>query len=243
MQKLQRYAHKIRKTIEKLKKIISRIGISYSEEFELIDELPQKLLLPCHLGILFCGDFKIILFEKIKTLLNQVYDSFFFDIRNLGEFNFSEELFSKGVKKEYKKSKKSSGEIKIHPTNKFYQILINKRNEENLGMIVALTDLLIYSSSDDNILFLFGETHLKHRVAVVSSFSFFLKENERLFEERIIKEIIHEIGHLILGHEHCLNSSCVMLFSNDVKEIDNKSINFCQRCKSKLFSIREEFNF
>ncbi|KKM19725.1 hypothetical protein LCGC14_1652670, partial [marine sediment metagenome] len=76
MQKLQRYAHKIRKTIEKINKIISRIGISYSEEFELIDELPQKLLLPCHLGILFCGDFKIILFEKIKTLLNQVYDSF-----------------------------------------------------------------------------------------------------------------------------------------------------------------------
>lgn len=248
MPKLQRYVQKIRKLKGKLKKIISRIGISYSEEFELIDEELNKLLLPCYLGIIFCGDFNLVIFEKIKTYLNQVFDSFFFDIRNLGEFNFSKEIFSKGLKKEYKEMKKSSGLINIHPTNKFYQILINKRNEENLGMIIALTDLLIYSSSNDNILFLFGETHLKHRCGVVSSLKlkeqFYDKqENERLFEERVIKEIIHEIGHLIIGSEHCLNNSCVMRFSNNVKEIDNKSINFCGNCADKLLQIREEFNF
>ncbi len=244
MPKLQRYLQKIRKNIVKLRKIITRIGISYSEEFELIDEQSGKILLPCHLGILFCGDFETILFEKIKAYLNQVYDSFFFFIRNLGELNFSKELFSRGVRKEKKEKKKSSDIIKVHPTNKFYQILINKRNEENLGMIIALTDLPIYSSSNDKIIFLFGETHLKHRVGIVSTFSF--PENRKyngILEERVFKEIVHEVGHMILGSNHCQESVCVMHFSNDVKEIDSKSIDLCDKCKTKLLKIRNNYNF
>jgi archaemetzincin len=248
MPKLQRYVQKINKYKEKLKKIISRIGISYSEDFELKDDELKKLLLPCHLGVLFYGDFKINLFEKIKSYLNQIFDSFFFDIRNLGEFNFSIELFSKGVKKEYKEMKKSLDLIKMHPTNKFYQILIDQRDENNLGMIIALTDLPIYSSSDDNIIFLFGETHLKHRCCIISSLKlkeqFYDKSDDNeLFEARIIKEIIHEIGHLILGSEHCHNSSCVMRFSTTVKEIDNKDFYFCNICTTKLTRIREVSNF
>ena len=247
MPKLQKYIQKINKYKKKLRKILSRIGISYSEEFELIDEIPKKLILPCYLGILFCGDFKIKnLFDKITFSLNTVYYSFFFDIRNLGHFNFTAELFSKGVKKEFKEMKKTSDLIKIHPTNKFYQILINKRNEESLGMIIALTDLPIYSSSDDNILFLFGETHLKHRCCVVSSLKlreYGRKEDNDLFENRIIKEIIHEVGHLILGSDHCPNEICVMRFSDSIKEVDNKSISLCDICNTKLLSIQNYHNF
>ena len=247
MPKLQKYIHKITKYKKKLRKILTRIGISYSEEFELIDETPKKLLLPCYLGILFCGDFEINnLFNKIKIYLNTVYDSFFFDIRNLGAYNFTAELFSKGVKREYKEMKKSSGVIKIHPTNKFYQILINKRNEESLGMIIALTDLPIYSSSEDNILFLFGETHLKHRCCVVSSLKLRelgKNENNKLFETRIVKEIIHEVGHLILGSNHCPNEVCVMRFSKNVDEVDNKSLDLCDLCNTKLLGIQDSHNF
>jgi len=248
MPKLQRYVQKIRRYKNKLKKIISRIGISYSEEFDLIDEIPRKLLFPCHLGILFYGAFIDTIFEKIKFHLNQIFDSFFFDIRNLGEFNFTNELFSKGVKKEYKNMKKYSDLIKMHPTNKFYQILINKRNEENLGMILALTDLPIYSSSDDNILFLFGETHLKHRCSVVSTLilkEHFLesRKNNDQFEERIFKEIVHEVGHMILGPDHCQERECVMWFSIDVNNIDSKSLGLCDKCKTKLLKIRNNHNF
>lgn len=247
MPKLQKYIHKISKYKEKLKKILIRIGISYSEEFELIDEAPKELILPCYLGTLFCGDYDITnLFNKIKYYLNQVYESFFFEIRNLGQFNFTDELFSKGVKREFKELKKSSGLIKIHPTNKFYQILINKRNEESLGMIIALTDLPIYSSSDDNILFLFGETHLKHRCCVVSSLKLRehdKKENNDLFEIRVIKEIIHEVGHLIIGPDHCPNEICVMRFSSELNEVDFKSINFCDLCNNKLLRIQKSYNF
>jgi predicted Zn-dependent protease len=248
MPRFQKYEQKIHKYKEKLKNLITRIGISHIDEFELNYEIPEKLLLPCDIGFLFFGKYDKSLFEKIKYHLNQVFDSFFFSIRNLGTYNFSLKLISKGVKKEYKKKKKTSGRIKIHPTNKFYQILINKRIEYNLGMIVALTDLPLYSSSDENILFLFGETHLKHRCCVISTLK--LKElfynrqlNCKIFERRIIKEIIHEIGHIFLGPDHCFNNSCVMCFSDDVNKIDKKSFVFCNECKEKIEQIRTNHNF
>ena len=138
--------------------------------------------------------------------------------------------------------------MKIHPTNKFYQILINKRIEENLGMIIAITELPLYSSSDDRIVFLFGETHLKHRCCIISSLK--LKEqfynripNLKIFENRVIKEVIHEIGHIILGSDHCIKNSCVMRFSNTVQEIDEKSFDFCKECKKKLLEITALYNF
>ncbi|MHA2281292.1 MAG: hypothetical protein ACXAC5_10605 [Promethearchaeota archaeon] len=248
MPKFEKYEQKIRKNIKKLKKFVARIGISYPEAIELINDTPEKLTLPCHLGILFYGDFTIKLFEQIKSYLNLIYDSFFFEIRNLGLFSFSKEIYSRGIKKEYKELRKSNKKLSIHPTNKFYQMLIDKRTEEKLGMIIALTDLPIYSSTEVNILFLFGETHLKHRASIVSTLKlkerFYSRPNDQnLFFQRLIKEVIHEIGHIILGSEHCKENSCVMKFSETIEEIDEKSYRFCSTCKGNLDNVRKLFNF
>jgi len=248
MPKFEKYEQKIRKYKEKLKKLVTRIGIFSSEGFELVDGELKKLILPCHLGILFYSDFDIDLFRKIKSYLYQVFDSYFFEIRNLGQISFSKKLLSKGVKKEYKETKGINDKLRIHPTNKFYQSLIDIRTKEKLSMIIALTDLPIYSSSDDNILFLFGETHLKHRCGVVSTLKlkeqFYDRQKDNLlFEERVIKEIIHEIGHLLIGFTHCEEKSCVMRFSKDIDEIDKKSYYLCENCKNKLNKIRKDFNF
>ncbi len=248
MPKFKKYEKKIRKYLEKLKKLVTRIGISYPEEIELIKDTPEKLILPCHLGILFYGEFHVKLFEQIESYLNNVYDSFFFEIRNLGFFNFSKELYSKGIKKEYKELRKTNNKLGIHPTNKFYQMLINKRIEEKLGMIIVLTDLPIYSSSEIDILFLFGETHLKHRCSIVSTLklkeSFYNRKNDQnLFFQRMVREVIHEIGHIILGSEHCEENSCVMKFSKTIEEVDDKSFKLCSACKGKLNKVRNQFNF
>ena len=248
MPKFEKYEQKIRKYKEKLKKLVTRIGIFYSEEFELVDDELKKLILPCHLGILFYTDFDANLFRQIESYLNQVFDSCFFEVRNLGKFNFSKRLLSKGVKKEYKEMKGINDKLSIHPTNKFYQLLIDIRTKEKLGMIIVLTDLPIYSSSDDTILFLFGETHLKHRCCVVSTLKlkeqFYDRQKDNvLFEQRIIKEIIHEIGHILIGFTHCEENSCVMRFSKDIDEIDKKSYYLCETCKTKLSKIRKVFNF
>jgi predicted Zn-dependent protease len=248
MAKFEKYEQKIRKYKQKLKKLVTRIGIFSSEEFELIDEELKELILPCHLGILFYSDFDIDLFRKIKSYLYRIYDSYFFEIRNLGQVSFSKKLLSKGVKKEYKEIKGIKDKLSIHPTNKFYQSLIDIRTKEKLGMIIALTDLPIYSSSDDNILFLFGETHLKHRCGVISTLKlkeqFYDRQKDNLlFEQRVIKETVHEIGHLLIGFTHCDEESCVMRFSKDIDGIDKKSYYLCETCKSKLNKIRKGFNF
>lgn len=248
MSKFQRYEHKILKYRDKLKKFVTRVGIYSQDDFKLIADKPRELILPCHLGILFCGGFDESLTERIRACLNEVYDSFFYDIQDLGQYNFSKDLFYKGVKKEYKEMKKKKGKIGIHPTNKFYQVLIDKRNEQNLDIIIGLTDLPIYSSNDNTILFLFGEAHLEHRCCVISSLK--LKEqfynrdsNLGLFQNRVLKEIVHEVAHLILGPEHCNKIHCVMRSSKFIEEIDDKSLNFCKDCKTKIRRIKEQSNF
>ncbi len=57
-------------------------------------------------------------------------------------------------------------------------------------------------------------------------------ENKALFELRILKEAIHELGHTF-SLEHC-NNSCIMRFSNTIKDTDNKSPQFCDSCLKKL---------
>ncbi|MHA1477351.1 MAG: hypothetical protein ACTSPU_04045, partial [Promethearchaeota archaeon] len=137
----------------------------------------------------------------------------------------------------------TSKRVFLQPTNKFYSIIKNQIQEKNLALGVGLTNLPIYSSSDENILFLFGVADIKHRCAIVSVYNLsdFLKKEK--FNSRIIKETIHELGHLILGLEHCLGDYCVMRFSANIKEIDRKSFHLCEKCKLKLEEIRVLNNF
>lgn len=257
MSRVQKYQRKIKKYLSKLSKIkfrdkldnlILRIGISSPPiEFDLVDTHMRELIFPCNLGVLFCGKFKNTLFEKARNELDKIFDSFFYHVSNLGEFKFPIDVLSRGIKKEFKEVDKTKKKLEMHPTNKFYQILINNRIKNKLDMILAITDLPIYSSSNNDIIFLFGEANLKHRSCVVSSLK--LKEkfynrakNKNLFEWRVIKEIIHEIGHLILGLEHCANNSCVMRFSREIEEIDVKSFKLCEECNLKLKKVRKSFN-
>jgi archaemetzincin len=57
--------------------------------------------------------------------------------------------------------------------------------------------------------------------------------NQRRFQERTIKEAIHELGHTY-GLEHCSFPTCVMYFSNTLEETDRKSDQFCPRHQAQL---------
>lgn len=76
------------------------------------------------------------------------------------------------------------------------------------------------------------------RVAVVSTKrldpSFYgEKFNKDLFKSRLVKEAVHEIGHL-MGLSHCTNRTCVMSFSNWIGDTDIKSQRLCDICKKKV---------
>ena len=70
-----------------------------------------------------------------------------------------------------------------------------------------------------------------------------MPKNHHTIEKRIIKESVHEIGHLILGIKHCINPKCVMNYSNCLKEVDKKNVLLCDICNEKLEAIRENYNF
>ncbi len=101
--------------------------------------------------------------------------------------------------------------------------------------IVCFGDVDAYSN---DLNFVFGEAHPGYKVACVYTRRLKLGVNgdKKIYYERILKEIIHELGHL-LGLPHCSNPRCVMRFSNSLIEVDFKDIYFCDRCSLYLSSL------
>ena len=90
--------------------------------------------------------------------------------------------------------------------------------------------------------FLFGEAQLKGVGALVSARRlhnqfYGIPENQNLFQDRLLKEGIHELGHTF-GLIHCFTMNCVMKSSTYVEEIDQKSLHFCRVCQQEMLNNR-----
>lgn len=82
--------------------------------------------------------------------------------------------------------------------------------------------------------FIFGIANRIYKAAIV--FTHRLKHwDERIYLDRIKKEIVHEVGHLF-GLEHCKYEKCVMYFSNTLMDTDKKTWAFCKKC---LITLRK----
>lgn len=105
--------------------------------------------------------------------------------------------------------------------------------------VLSITDVDLFAY---DLNFVFGEAELGGRFAIISLTrlrqSFYgLRENESLFQERMVKEAVHEVGHLY-GLRHCAEPTCVMHFSNSLVDTDRKSSSFCSRCQKILENLR-----
>jgi len=76
--------------------------------------------------------------------------------------------------------------------------------------------------------FAFGVGSAEHRSALVSTFRLAMPYPQ-LFRQRVLKEAIHELGH-VFGLDHCSNARCVMHFSNSIEDTDFKGTEFCTKC-------------
>jgi archaemetzincin len=88
--------------------------------------------------------------------------------------------------------------------------------------------------------YVFGEARLGKHVGIVSLKRFReeyygRERNTKLMEDRLIKEVLHELGHLY-GLVHCQSPRCVMLLSRSIKDVDSKESTFCMSCEKEFYS-------
>ncbi|RLI89247.1 MAG: archemetzincin [Archaeoglobales archaeon] len=94
--------------------------------------------------------------------------------------------------------------------------------------VLGITSEDVYYGSS---LSVFGCAELNGTSAVISTCR--LNGVSRcIFISRVLKEALHELGHLF-GLEHCTNN-CVMRFCERVEQIDAKRLGYCNDCRRKL---------
>jgi archaemetzincin len=86
--------------------------------------------------------------------------------------------------------------------------------------------------------FLFGQAQLEGRLAIVSLSRlrqefYGLAANEELLRERLIKEMLHELGHTF-GLTHCVNRQCAMSLATHIDLVDAKKESYCGRCGAHM---------
>lgn len=101
--------------------------------------------------------------------------------------------------------------------------------------LLAVADVDIFT---ENLSFIFGLADVKSGICLISltrlrQENYGYTADEKLFNERVLKEAVHEIGH-ILGLQHCPDIKCVMHFSNSLQDTDIKGMAFCSKCQPKL---------
>jgi archaemetzincin len=107
-------------------------------------------------------------------------------------------------------------------------------NPKKDGIILLIIDVDAYSNGLN---FVLGEAFPERRLGAVylpriKEEFYGLKPNDKLFYERIVKECVHELGH-IFGFNHCANRRCIMHFSNSLSDTDVKGKSFCDTCRVK----------
>jgi archaemetzincin len=80
--------------------------------------------------------------------------------------------------------------------------------------------------------FVFGESQLGGRAAVISLYRLWDKDSARVYL-RAAKIGLHETGHL-LGIGHCRSRDCLMTFVSNIENLDALPSRFCSACKYEI---------
>lgn len=102
-------------------------------------------------------------------------------------------------------------------------------------VLLGIVDIDIFT---DKFNFTFGYTTADEKTGIVSICRlrpqyYGQEENENILHERALKEVVHELGHL-LGIKHCHDKTCIMYSTSNVFDIDSKNTFLCEGCQKKI---------
>jgi archaemetzincin len=114
------------------------------------------------------------------------------------------------------------------------QLLASLRSfsKEPSDRCLGIVDVDLYSPSLN---FVFGEADIISLYRL-SPERYGLPHNATLFQDRAVKEAVHELGHTYYL-SHCQDVKCVMHFSNSLADTDIKEASFCPKCQQKLTEV------
>lgn len=106
---------------------------------------------------------------------------------------------------------------------------------ENINKVISITDQDIYSQDYS---YIFGEAEAPGNISIISTKRlnpefYGQKFNRDVFYDRVLKEVLHEIGHNY-NLSHCPDRNCTMFFSNTLADTDYKKTSYCKRCHNLL---------
>ncbi len=112
---------------------------------------------------------------------------------------------------------------------------LRRIKRDSCDKVLGVVDVDLYSPEFD---FVFGEAEISSGVAMLSLYRlrperYGLLPNAKTVEERVVKEAVHELGHLY-GLGHCTNTKCAMHFSTSLVDVDRKGKAFCSKCQKWL---------
>jgi len=129
---------------------------------------------------------------------------------------------------DFPKTKSFNPSRKQYEAEPLLQELVPLAPDADIRLFITREDL--FSEPFD---FVFGVTLGKNCIVSTAHLDprfYGEKDGASLFKERVMKEVLHELGHA-MGMLHCEDKKCVMVFSNSVAGVDFKGKELCGRCR------------